>query len=67
MGEKENTIHMLRKKLKVSSTEHVQTPKLIALQYEKDVIYQEMMSYKGKDLKLQYEKQEWEKKKYELL
>jgi len=48
LEEKDNTIQVLKKKLKVPNAEHVHTLKLFKLQEEKEKIYQEMMDYKGK-------------------
>ena len=53
LEEKDNTIQVLKKKLKVPNVEHVQSSELFALQEEKEKVYQEMMDYKGKSLKLQ--------------
>ena len=52
LEEKENTIQVLKKKLKVPNDEHIQSLELFTLQEEKEKIYQEMMDYKGKSLKL---------------
>ena len=60
LEEKDNTIQVLKKKLKVPNTKHVQSSELFALQEEKEKVYQEMMDYKGKSLKLQEEKDVWE-------
>ena len=60
LEEKDNTIQVLKKKLKVPNVEHVQSSKFFALQEEKEKVYQEMMDYKGKSLKLQEEKDKWE-------
>jgi len=60
LEEKDNTIQVLKKKLKVPNVEHVQSSELFTLQEEKEKIYQEMMDYKGKSLKLQEEKNKWE-------
>ena len=46
--EKENTIQVLKKRLKIPNSEHAQSPELFALQEEKDKVYQEMMDEKGK-------------------
>ena len=58
---------MLKKKLRVPNAEHVQSLELFALQEEKEKVYQEMMDYKGKSLKLQEEKYKWETRKAELI
>ena len=48
---------MLKKKLKVPGTKHVQSSELTILEQEKGKIHQELMDYKGRMLKLQEEKQ----------
>lgn len=58
-NDKDNTIQVIKKKLSITSTKHVQNIELTTLQQEKYFIYQEMMTYKGKVLKLENEKQEW--------
>ena len=65
--EKDNTIQVLKKKLKIHNSEHAQSSKLLALQEEKDNAYQEMMEYKGKTVKLQEEKNKWETERAELM
>ena len=45
LEEKDNTIQVLKKKLKVPNAEHAQSSKLFTLQEEKEKIYQEMMDY----------------------
>ena len=67
MEEKDNTIQILKKKLKIPNSEHAQSLELLALQEEKDKVYQEMMEYKGKTLKLQEEKRKWEMERTELM
>ena len=39
LEEKDNALQVLKKKLKISSTEHVQSSKLLPLQEEKDKIH----------------------------
>ena len=39
LEEKENTIQVLKKKLKIPNTEHAQSPELFTLQEEKDKVY----------------------------
>ena len=53
LEEKDNALQVLKKKLKIPSSEHVQSSELLALQEEKDKIHHEMMEYKGKSVKLQ--------------
>ena len=67
LEEKDNTIQVLKKKLKIPNSEHAQSRELFALQEEKDKVYQEMMDYRGKALKLQEEKSKWEMERTELM
>ena len=67
MEEKDNTIQVLKKRLKIPNSKHSQSPELLALQEEKDKFYQEMMEYKGKIVKLQEEKNKWEAEKTKLM
>ena len=67
LEEKDNTIQVLKKNLKIPNTEHSQSPELFTLQEEKDKVYQEMMDYKGKALKLQEDKNIWEVERAELM
>ena len=67
LEEKDNTIQVLKKKLKIPNNEHAQSTELFTLQEEKDKVYQEMMDYKGKALKLQEEKSKWEMERSELM
>ena len=60
LEEKDNALQLLKKRLKIPSTEHVQSSELLALQEEKDKIHQEMMEHKGKSVKLQDKKDKWE-------
>ena len=48
LEEKDNTIQVLKKKLKFPNAEHVQSSELFTFQEEKEKVYQEMMDYKGK-------------------
>ena len=43
LEEKDNTIQVLEKKLKIPNVEHSRSSELFTLQEEKDKIYQEMM------------------------
>ena len=67
LEEKYNALQILKKKLKIPSSEHVQSSELLALQEEKNKIHQEMMEYKGKTVKLQEEKNKWETERNELI
>ena len=67
LEEKYNTIQVLKKKLKIPNSQHAQSPELLALQEERDKVYQEMMDYKGKKLILQEEKSKWEMERTELM
>ena len=57
----------MKKRLKIQSTEHVQSSELLALQEENDMIHQDMMEYKGKTVKLQEEKDKWQAERNELI
>ena len=63
LEEKDNALQVL----KIPSTKHVQSSELLALQEEKDKIHQEMMEHKGRDVKLQEEKDKWETERSELI
>ena len=67
LEEKDNALQVLKKKLKIPGSEHVQSSELLALQEEKDKIHQEMMEYKGRAIELQEEKDKWEAERNELL
>ena len=44
--EKDNELHVLKKKLKIQDTQHIQTPDIVALEEERDKIYKEILMYK---------------------
>ena len=67
LEEKDNAFQVLKKKLKIPSSEHVQSSELLALHEEKDKIHQEMMEYKGKTVKLKEENNKWETEWNELM
>ena len=67
LEEKDNALQVLKKRLKIPSTEHVQSSELLALQEEKDRIHQDMMEYKGNTVKLQEEKDKWQAERNELI
>ena len=67
LEEKDNTIQVLKQKLKIPNVEYAQSPELFTVQEEKYKVYQEMMDYKGKALKLQEEKNIWEVERAELM
>ena len=48
LEEKDNALQVLKKRLKMPGSEHVQSAELLALQEEKDKVHQEMMEYKEK-------------------
>ena len=60
LEEKDNALQVLKKKLKITGTEHVQSSEFLALQEKKDKVHQEMMEYKGRAGELQEEKEKWE-------
>ena len=67
LEEKDNALQVLKKKLKIPGTEHVQSSELLVLQEEKDKMHQEMMEHKGKAVELQEEKYRWEAERNELI
>ena len=67
LEEKDNALQVLKKKLNIPGSEHVQLAEPMALQEEKEKIHQEKMEYKGKAVKLQEEKCGWEVEREELL
>ena len=64
---KKKSIQVLKKKLKVPGTQQVQLYELTVLQQEKDQIYQELMEFKGKILKLQKDKEDSKIERYGLV
>ena len=54
-GEKENTIQLLKKKLKIPATQLIQASKLTVLEREKELLSQELNDSKAKLLKLNNE------------
>ena len=60
LAEKENTIHLLKKKLKILSTQLIQASELRVLEREKELLSQEMNDSKVKLLKLTEEQSQWE-------
>jgi FtsZ-binding cell division protein ZapB len=67
LEEKENTIQVMKKKLKIPGMSMCKPHKLTTLQQEKYSLQQELMNYKEKVLQLEDEKQEWQKERDELL
>ena len=67
LEEKDNALQVLKKKLKIPDTEHVQSSELLALQEEKDKIHQEMMEHKARAVELQDKKYRWETERSELI
>ena len=59
LEEKDNVLQVLKKKLKIPGTKHVQSSELLAMQEKKDKMYQEMMEHRGKVVELQEEKYRW--------
>jgi hypothetical protein len=56
LDEKNKFIQILKKKLKISSTEHPQIAKLVSLEQEKEAFQLEALNYKVKALQLEQEK-----------
>ena len=67
LEEKDNALQVLKKRLKIPGSKHVQSSELLALQEEKDKMHQEMMEHKGKAVELQEEKDRWEAEWSELI
>ena len=65
--EKENTIKLLKKKLKIPATELIQASELTELEKEKETFNDEFNDYKAKLLKLVEEKKEQEKERMLLI
>lgn len=65
--EKDNEIHILKKKLKIPNTWHIQYPKYVALQEKRDMIYQEIMLYKEQVAQYKESHRSLEKDKEEIL
>jgi FtsZ-binding cell division protein ZapB len=59
LDEKYKMIQSLKKRLKISPTEHPQIAELAALKQEKETFRQEALSYKAKVLQLEKEKENW--------
>ena len=61
MNEKENTIKILKKKLKIPSTQLIQATWLTELEKEKETLNSELNDCKAKILKFVEEKKQWER------
>jgi FtsZ-binding cell division protein ZapB len=59
LDEKDKMIQSLKKRLKMSPTDHPQTTELTALEQEKETFRQEALDYKAKVLQLEKEKESW--------
>jgi FtsZ-binding cell division protein ZapB len=59
LDEKEKMIQSLKKKLRMSSTEHPQKTELASLEKDKETFRQEEVNYKDKVLQLEKEKENW--------
>jgi type IV secretory pathway VirB4 component len=59
LDEKDKMIQSMKKRLKMSATEHPQTTELTALEQEKETFRQEALNYKAKVLQLEKEKENW--------
>ena len=59
LDEKEKMTQSLKKRLKMSPTNHPHTTKLTALEQEKETFIKEALDYKAKVLKLEKEKEIW--------
>ena len=63
IAEKENTIQLLKKKLKIHATQLIQASELTELETKKELLANELGDIKEKLLKIDDEKKEWEKEK----
>ena len=61
MNEKENTIQLLNKKIKIPSTQLIQDIELTELEKEKETLTGELNGCKEKLLKFAEEKKQWER------
>ena len=61
LEEKEKEIHVLKKKLKIPSTQFIQTVELIEFEKEKEALNTELTDCKAKLLKLEEKEKQWEK------
>ena len=61
LDEKEKEIQMLKKKLKIPSTQLIQTYELTKFEKEKEALNTELTNCKAKLLKLEEEEKQWEK------
>jgi hypothetical protein len=59
LEEKDKMIQSMKKKLKMSATEHPQTTELVALEQEKETFRHEALNHKAKLLQLEKEKVNW--------
>ena len=62
-AEKENTIQLFKKKLKIPTTQLLQASELTVLEKEKDSLFQELNDSKSKLLKFFEEQGQWEKER----
>ena len=60
MNEKESTIQLLKKKLKIPATKLIQATELTELEKEKETLNAELNDCKAKLLKFVEEKKQWE-------
>ena len=63
LAEKETTIQLLKKILKIPVTQLIQASELTELEKEKEFLHRELNDYKAKSLKLIGEKNQCEKEK----
>ena len=67
LPKKENTIQLLKKKLKIPNTQLIQASELTELEKERETLNNELNDCKYKLLKFVEEKKEWEKEKFILI
>ena len=61
LNEKENTIHLLKKKLKIPTTQLIQGPELAEIEKEKESMNNELTDCKAKLLKFVDKEKHWKK------
>jgi hypothetical protein len=59
LDKKDKIIQGLKKKLKMSPTEHPQEKEIVSLEQDKETFRQEALNYRAKVLQLEKEKENW--------
>ena len=61
LNEKENAIQLLKRKLKIPSTQLIQTSELTEFEKEKEALTNELIDCKARLLKFEEKEKQWEK------